>query len=66
MPLLPNHSYNTRNTKINLPITRLSVEKNFTTFNLCKFINEIPESFIEQQSKRSLKSVFYSSTICNY
>ena len=66
VPLLPNHSYNTRNTKINLPVTRLSVEKNFTTFNLCKFINEIPESFIEQQSKRSLKRVFYSSTIGNY
>ena len=57
-PLLPTHAYNTRNIKINLPSVRLRVERNFAVFNICNLINEVPDSFLEPQSKNSLKRRF--------
>ena len=41
--LLPTHHYQTRNSRINLPPTRLQIEKNFTIFQVCKLYNEIVE-----------------------
>ena len=65
-PLLPNHLYNTRNSRINLPKVRLDIEKNFTVYNLCKLINNLPENLINQQTKTKLKKNFYSITLINY
>ena len=65
-PLLPNHSYSTRNTRINFPGIRLRVERNFTVFRICKLMNEIPEEFLEQQSKNSLKNKFNNYKIDRY
>ena len=65
-PLLPNHSYSTRNTRINFPGIRLRIERNFTVFRICKLMNEIPEEFLEQQSKNSLKNKFNDYKIDRY
>ena len=44
--LLPTHSYSTRHSKINLPPTRLEIEKHGTVFQSCKLINEISEDLL--------------------
>ena len=64
--LLPTHSYNTRNTRINLPSVRLVVERNFTIFQLCKLINEIPSEWLEPQSLFTLSRKFTISAISQY
>ena len=64
--LLPNHHYPTRNILINLPQTRLQIEKNFTIFQVCKFLNNLNSSFLEPQSMSSLNKNFKRYCISNY
>ena len=64
--LLPTHTYDTRNTKINLPEVRLEIEKNFTVFNICNLINDLSDDFLIPQSKNSLKRKFYELTFNSY
>ena len=66
MPLLPQHRYGTRNTRINLPAVRLQIEKQSTMFQMCKLFNELPENLIEQQSHQSLKRRFKEYVISKY
>ena len=54
-PLLPNHTYSTKNNKTNFPNIKLQIERIFSRFRICKLMNEIPEEILEQQSKYSLK-----------
>ena len=49
---LPHHNYGTRNNRINLPPIRLRIEKQFLIFQLCQMINNLPESFLQPQSKK--------------
>ena len=47
--LIPNHNYPTRNIRIHLPNVRLDVEKHFTVFQACELINNIDESFLQNE-----------------
>ena len=64
--LLPAHTYETRNTKINLPIVRLEIEKHFTIFQSCKLLNDLPNYLLEPQSDFSLKIKFRRFIISKY
>ena len=66
VPLLPIHSYDTRNTKINLPSVRTSIERQFTIFQLCTLINKLPEEYFAPLSKHLLKNEFYKKCIDSY
>ena len=66
MPLMPNHRYNTRNNRINLPNVRLQVEKQSTVFQMCRLINELPDYLLDPQSQCSLKNKFKNFVIHNY
>ena len=66
MPLLPQHNYVTRNTRINLPNVRLQIEKQATIFQMCKLFNELPEHLIDPQSHQPLKSKFKRYVISHY
>ena len=66
LPLMPRHTYSTRNTKINLPTVRLEIEKQFTIFQCCKLLNDIPEELIVQQTDTSLKNRYKSWVLCKY
>ena len=66
VPLLPMHTYETRNTKINLPMVRLEIEKHFTIFQSCKLLNELPNYLMEPQSDFSLKEKFRRYVIADY
>ena len=65
-PLLPQRNYNTRNSRINLPEVSTDVERNFTIFQLCCLIRELPESFLTPQSKNTLKLNFRKFILDNY
>ena len=54
---LPDHSYNTRNVKINLPYARLNIEQQSTVFQCCSLINNLDDSFLVPQSKFRLKNL---------
>ena len=64
--LLPIHNYNTRNIKINLPIVRLDIEKQFVLYKSCELINEIDDSFLIEQSSIRLKKSFKAKCIESY
>ena len=64
--LLPNHSYNTRRIKINLPPTRLEIEKYSTIFQSCKLINEIRDDFLKPMSDNTIKTKFLKHTLQTY
>ena len=66
MPLLPQHPYGTRGTRINLPAVRLQIEKQFTIFQMCKIFNELPQYLIDPQSRQSLKYKFKRYAISQY
>ena len=66
LPLVPRHAYSTRNTKINLPIVRLEIEKQFTIFQCCKLLNDIPDELMVQQTDTSLKNKYKSWVMYNY
>ena len=65
-PLLPQHHYRTRGTRINLPDVRLQIEKQFAIFQMCKLFNELPECIIDSQSRQSLKYRFKNYAISQY
>ena len=65
-PLLPNHSYLTRNKRINLPSCRLDIQKHSTIFQCCKLLNEVSEELINPQSNRSLNKQFKIKCLTNY
>ena len=65
-PLIPQHHYGTRGTRINLPVVRLQIEKQFTVFQMCKLLNELPEYIIDAQSRQSLKYLFKNYAISQY
>ena len=65
-PLLPSHSYNTRQKRINLPNVRLEIEKNSVVFQCCKLLNDMPCNLLEPQSNRSLKLKFKNMCISHY
>ena len=53
--LLPNHNYNTRNIKMNLPSIRIETERSLPIFNCVCLINSVPDELIRPQSDASLK-----------
>ena len=65
-PLLPNHNYNTRLNRINLPNVRLEIERNSVIFQSCKLLNMLPESLIKPQHNTTLKSKFKRICIERY
>ena len=65
-PLIPQHHYGTRGTRINLPVVRLQIEKQFTVFQMCKLLNELPEYVIDGQSRQSLKYRFKNYAVSQY
>ena len=65
-PLLPFHSYSTRNRRINLPAVRLEVERHSTIFQSCKLMNELPEYLLIPQSDCSLKVRFKRLVLSQY
>ena len=64
--LLPDHNYETRNKRINLPAARLDIEKQATIFQCCKLINDIDECFLFPQSKQILKNGFRRHCLSKY
>ena len=64
--LLPNNLHNTRNPRINLPIVRTNVEKNFLIFQICSLMREVPNHLLEPQSKVTLKRNFKKLTFSSY
>ena len=63
---LPQHNYGTRNNRINLPPIRLRIEKQLLMFQLCQMINNLPELFLQSQSKRVLRNNFLYYTLIMY
>ena len=57
-PLLPHHSYNTRDVRMVLPPAPLDIVKNFTVFKVCQMLNSLPANLFDPQSKRMLKGNF--------
>lgn len=66
LPLLPSHTYNTRNVRINLPVIRLEVERHFALFQCCKLLGELPDELLEPQSDYSLKVKYKSFVLSRY
>ena len=66
VPLLPQHQYGTRGIRINLPVVRLQIEKQFTIFQMCKLFNELPDYLINPQSRQTLKCKFKKYAISQY
>ena len=64
--LLPNHAYNTRKMKINLPFIKISLLKTLPIYNCIKLINSLPNSLIEPQSLSVLKKKSKDYLIANY
>ena len=64
--LLPNHAYNTRKMKINLPFIKISLLKTLLIYNCIKLINSLPNSLIEPQSLSVLKKKSKDYLIANY
>ena len=63
---LPQHTYLTRNRRINLPQIRLEIERQSTVFQTCKLFDELPQEFLEPQSWQSLKKKFKESVLNSY
>ena len=63
---LATNLHNTRNPRINLPIVRTNVEKNFLIFQICSLMREIPNHLLEPQSKVTLKRNFKKLTFSSY
>ena len=63
---IPVHDYRTRSLRINLPPIRLEIERRFTVYQVCKLYNEINNSFLEPQSKKTLTKNFKKFCINTY
>ena len=66
LPLLPTHSYDTRNRRINLPVVRLEIEKQFALFQSCKLLNELPDDLLLPLSNYSIKVKYRHLALSNY
>ena len=64
--LLPDHTYNTRGIKINLPMIRLNIIKTFPLYTCINLINNLPNSLIEPQSSITLKKRFKEYVLQSY
>ena len=64
--LLPSHSYDTRSKRINLPDVRLIIEKQFTIFQMCRIINDLPDYLLLPQSLNSLKHKYLERALNSY
>ena len=64
--LLPDHSYSTRNIKINFPQIRLELEKHNTIYNMINIYNTAPNHLIQPQSSYTLKRNFKKFAINKY
>ena len=64
--LLPDHTYNTRGIKINLPVIHINIIKTLPLYNCIKLINNSPSFLIEPQSCITLKKRFKEYVIQSY
>ena len=64
--LMPTHSYNTRENKINYPNIRLEVEKCLPVYNSVRVINEFPDFLLLPQSACTLKNKYKTWIIEKY
>ena len=55
LQLLPQHHYNTRGIKLNIPPIRLEIERTLPIYNCVTLINSIPDFLIQPQSSLTLK-----------
>ena len=65
-PLFPQHFYNTRQRRINLPSIRLEIERNSVIFRCCSLLNNLPENLVEPQSDGALRAKYKKLCIMNY
>ena len=65
-PLMPQHDHHTRDNKLNLPVTRLNIEKNSTIFRSVKVFNEVPHDMRLQMSVCCLKMKYRKYLIDTY
>lgn len=66
LPLLPNHTYETRNIKINYPHIKLEIERSMPIYNMIKFFNTFPYDLIKLQSEFSLRKNFKNYALSRY
>ena len=66
LALLPNNTYNTRNSRINLPVVRTNVEKSSTIYQSCKLIRSLPEYLLLPQSSHLMKVKFKDFVLSSY
>ena len=64
--LLPNHFYETRQTRIHYPSVRVDIEKQNTIFQCYKLINYIDNDLLNPQSDYSLKKKFKIAALAKY
>lgn len=61
---LPDHGYQTRNNRFNLPAIRLEIERNSTIFQAINHYNNLPEPLIQTMSDHTFK-ISYKQFILN-
>ena len=64
--LFPSHAYRMRVSRINLPSSRLQVEKQFLVHQCCKLYNELPGDLLEPQSESALKLKYKDFVLNRY
>ena len=64
--LLPHHTYQMRESKMNLPVIRLQLEKFMTKYNFIRLINKLPEEFLIPQSSQRLKFNYKKHALQKY
>ena len=65
-PLVPRHTYASRETRLRLPPVRLEVEKRATLFQSVKLYNELPHELLQPQSLKSLVQRFKLHVFAGY
>ena len=66
LSLLPNHSYEMRDIKINYPIIRLQLEKFMPRYHFIRLFNELPKELLTPQSALRLKNNYKKHVLENY
>jgi hypothetical protein len=64
--LVPNHSYGTRSTRLNVPQVRLDIEKQSTVYQSVAVFNSAPESLLEPSSSHSFKNRYKKAVLDGY
>ena len=64
--LFPSHAYRMRISRINLPSSRLQVEKQFVIHQCCKLYNELPRDLLDPQSNSTLKNKYRDFVFSHY